>query len=108
MVAMGLTRALERAGIPIYGVSIGRASDRATWLVNFKAEATSGQRADAAALLETYQLDTDAQFEAERVERTLAAKALGSLARVTWENLPTGKPTWLVFLDRWKAIYRNL
>lgn len=108
MIACGLHRALERAGIPIVGVSIGRESDRSTWAVHFKAEATAQQQADAAALVASYDLAADTVLRAELAEKEIAFKALGSLARVTWEHLPGTKPSWPEFLQRWKAIYLSL
>lgn len=103
--AAGLTRALERSGIPITGVSIGRESDRASWRVDFTGAATAKHKTDAGALCECYELATDTALAAEQAERVLAQKALVSLARVTWEHLPLTKPTWADFLARWKALY---
>lgn len=109
MIAVGLTRALERAGIPIVGVSIGLEADRATWAVRFKPEATAQQQAQAAAIVSGYDVSADSTLRAELADKDLALKALGSLARVTWEHLPAvGRPTWGDFLARWKAIYLSL
>lgn len=105
MLAAGLTRACERVGIPILGVSIGRESDRVTWRVHFKPDATAQQKAQAAAIVEGYDVAADTTLRAELADKDLALKALGSLARVTWEHLPSGKPSWQDFLARWKAIY---
>lgn len=105
MLAAGLARACERAGIPIVGVSIGSASDRATWTVWFKPNATAQQKADAKALVASYDASTDNALRAELVDTELSFKALASLARATWEHLPSGKPSWQDFLARWKAIY---
>lgn len=105
MTAYGLTRALERAGIPIVGVSVGREDDRTTWRCDFRDTATAAQRAHAASLMATYDAATDALLAQDLADKALALKALMSLARATWEQLPLGKPTWLEFLARWKAIY---
>jgi hypothetical protein len=70
MLAAGLTRALERAGVPIFGVSIGQVMDRSTWRIDFQPSATSAQRADAALILSTYDLALDAVLATEDSERS--------------------------------------
>lgn len=48
-----LTRALS-AVCPIHGVSVGRGDDRATWRIDFKDEATTGQRAAARSVIDAF------------------------------------------------------
>lgn len=52
--ASSLHSKLEVAGIPIDGVSIGKASDKATWRIDFKLEATPEQRAAAQQVLQDF------------------------------------------------------
>jgi hypothetical protein len=59
------TRALERLGIPIFGVSFGRIDDRNSWRIDFKPEATSQQRTTAEALKLTYNPATDTDYRNE-------------------------------------------
>lgn len=48
---------------PIHGVSVGRKSDKSTWRIDFKNEATTAQREAALAVLANF----DAQKEEERI-----------------------------------------
>lgn len=54
MIAGDIDKALRAAGVPIVGVSVGRATDKATWRVDFAADATSAQRAAAQAVLDAF------------------------------------------------------
>jgi hypothetical protein len=84
-----LTRALVRAGIPVFGVSIGDPSDRATWHIDYDYQATPEQRTAGDALMATYDLEADtvvldeiavASFDTDRKLKALAiatANALG-------------------------------
>jgi hypothetical protein len=51
-----LDAALRAAGVPIIGVTVGAAADRATWVVQFDASATPAQQATAAATLAAFDL----------------------------------------------------
>lgn len=95
MLAHGLTRALERAGIPVYGVSCGRLSDRASWTVQYRPEATSQHKADAAGIVAGYELATDTALPdeqaAEQIDNLKAIKA--AVLCALWGRLgrqPTG------------------
>lgn len=105
MLAAGLTLALVRAGIPVVGVSIGRETDRATWIVFYAVTATDAQRTAGAALVATYDVAADAALQSELADRALDFRVVKALARATWEQLPAGKPSWTDFLARWKALY---
>ena len=63
--ASKVTRALERQSIPVFGVSIGRADDRATWRVDFKQGVTDAQKTAAQTLITTYDEATDADASDE-------------------------------------------
>lgn len=52
--AIELDRALRAAGVPIVGVSIGKAADKSTWRIDFDASATPQQRTQAAQLVATF------------------------------------------------------
>lgn len=52
---------------PIHGVSIGRKDDKATWRIDFVPGATSGERADAEAVLAAF--DVAVAAETARVAR---------------------------------------
>lgn len=88
-VALGLTRALERAGIPIVGVSIGRRLHRSTWRVDFHPSATLGQRDAAAQICEQYAIESDAALRAETEAACIDdAKALrAAILTALWGRL---------------------
>ena len=95
MLAHGLTRALERAGIPVVGVSCGRLSDRASWAVQYRPEATAQHKADAAGILAGYDLAADTALvdeqAAQQVDGMKAIKA--AVICALWGRLgrqPTG------------------
>lgn len=46
-----LDQALRAQGIPIVGVSIGHAGDKATWRIDFAPEATDAQKTTAAKMM---------------------------------------------------------
>lgn len=80
-IAEGLTRALVRAGIPVFGVSIGDPVDRATWHIEYDYQATPAQRTAGDALMAAYSLETDtavvdemaiAAFDTDRKLKALA------------------------------------
>jgi hypothetical protein len=103
-----LTRALERQGIPITGVSIGREGDRATWRIDYTPAATAQHRTDGDALRLTFDPLTDAAWVDEQADRAVnESKAFRALARATFE-LKTNAWTLLQFSDRIKAIYKTL
>lgn len=57
---MGDITTLDRkisAVCPIHGVSIGDATDKETWRIDYKSEATEEQRAAASAVLATFSFD---------------------------------------------------
>lgn len=105
--AAKLTRALERLGIPIWGVSIGVAADRSTWVIQYKVGATAQQRTDGEALRLSYDPASDPLWVDEQVDRAVDDKAFRALARATWE-LKANAWTFPQFADRIKAIYRTL
>ena len=46
---------------PINGVSLGRFTDKSTWRIDFKPEATAQQRADARAVVNTFDVALEEQ-----------------------------------------------
>lgn len=100
-------RALTRAGIPIVGISIGTETDRSTWRIDYRPEATAQQRIDGDALRLSYDPLTDPAWDTEQVDRAVDDKAFRALTRATWE-LKTNAWTFQQFVDRLKAIYRTL
>ncbi len=56
--ASALDYALQSAGIPITGVSIGNANDKNTWRVDFTPEATTPQRDQADAIIADFDIGT--------------------------------------------------
>ena len=64
--AAQITAALQRLGVPIYGVSIGRADDRSTWRIDYAPGATDLQRSTAEALKLTYDPATDTAYTDEQ------------------------------------------
>lgn len=75
--AASLTRVLQRGGIPILGVSIGRYADRQTWRIDFAPEATAAQRATAQTILEGF--DPDAPFTAAELAAAREQEALDAI-----------------------------
>jgi hypothetical protein len=95
MLAAGLLRALERAGIPVLAVSIGNDVDRTTWRVDFKPEATSAQRDAAAAICASYDFSADSTYQDEGAAKAFdSMKAIKAVAiSALWGRLgrqPTG------------------
>lgn len=75
--AQRLTEHLTAAGIPLDGVGIGRRADRSTWRVDFTSDATDEQRATAAALIATFDPDTQlTQTEQDKAGITANLTAL--------------------------------
>jgi len=79
--AEGLTRALARAGVPVFGVSIVVTDDRSTWTIQYKPEATNQQKTAGEALKLSYDLAADttaidedltSQFDTMRMLRAVA------------------------------------
>src|SRR5258706_13639297 len=68
MLAAQLTRALERAGIPVYGVRIVVTNDRATWQVDYKPAATPAQIVTAESLKATFDPANDPAFLDEQAD----------------------------------------
>lgn len=73
--------ALREAGVPIEGVSIGRADERATWDVQYAAGATAADKAKARGMVAAF--DVSAALEAaaaaeaaQRIDSDPALKAL--------------------------------
>lgn len=54
IVTAALDKALRAAGVPIDGVRVGRANDRATWRVDFTNAATDAHRAAAQAVITAF------------------------------------------------------
>ncbi len=106
-----LTRALVRAGIPVWGVSIGVDGDRATWLIHYREEATAQQRADGDAMRLTFNPANDPAHLTERAEAQAveAVKATCALALEVklGRTLTTGDiPQVLAMFERWKTYFK--
>lgn len=78
MMAIRLDRAI-RSVCPIDGVSIGRKSDRSTWRIDFKPEATEAQKLDARNILNSFEFDEKAATVAEEVKAKLREIDLASI-----------------------------
>lgn len=86
--AEGLTRALIRQGIPVVGVSIGRDTDRSTWVITYGDAATAQQRADGDALKATYTLEADTALADDDASRAFDdQRMVKALARWTAQKL---------------------
>jgi hypothetical protein len=57
--AAQLDAQLKAAGIPIAGVSIGTATDKATWSVQFLDTATAAQHAQGQAIIDAYDIPAE-------------------------------------------------
>lgn len=71
---VALNRVLNEV-CPIHGVSIGRKDDKATWRIDFKDEATAGQRADGRAALNAFDVAAHDALEASEAVRTATVDA---------------------------------
>lgn len=77
-----------RAVCPIVGVSIGRLSDKASWRMDFAAEATAPQRAAAQAVVDAF--DVAAVEAAEQAEQdALDALDAGASADAAFQAIKT-------------------
>jgi hypothetical protein len=103
--ATGLTRALLRLGIPIVGVSIGRADDPTTWRIDYLDSATEAQRADGEALKLSYSLATDTAARDEDMDAWMADKKLRAVVLWVAQHLSVTPATARAEII---AIYRNL
>jgi hypothetical protein len=74
-------------GIPIEGVSIGRLDDKSTWRIDFMAEATSQQRADALLLIR----DFDPDSVSDPVSEVESLRAQISVLTSQLNNIPLEK-----------------
>ncbi len=93
-IADQLTRGLERAGIPVFGVSIGTDADRATWRVQYRPEATAQQRVDGDALVLAFDLVNDVAWTDEQADVAVqAAKVAFALTAALWKQLLGRWPT---------------
>lgn len=81
IVAQLLSLKLEAAGIPIFGVSIPDAANKATWRIDFRPEATAQQMADAQTIVANLNTNTTAMqyIRAHYDNRIIFAKALYQL-----------------------------
>lgn len=109
MLAARVVRVLERQGIPIVSVSIGDATNKATWLVTYQPSATQLQRDAGAAAIAAYDPTlVDTAWENDKGDADLDNnKAFRALARATFE-LKSNAWTLVQYTDRIKAIYRSL
>lgn len=101
--------ALERAGIPIASVSIGIETDRATWRVDYKPEATAAHRTTGEILRQTYDPATDTVWKNEQaMSRYDAEKLLQAVAVALWECIPNPLMTKAQLKARAIALYKDL
>ena len=71
-VARQLHRALEAAGLPILGVSIGQLDDKATWKVHYQPSASAAQRAQGAQVVTSFDASSSEVKSADEAERVAA------------------------------------
>jgi hypothetical protein len=105
-IAAMLTRALERLGIPIFGVSIGNPLDRATWRIDYKPEATAQQIASGDALKLSYDPQADATYASEQEQVRFDGEKLVKAVAV-WTAQRLGVPL-ATARSEILAIYRGL
>jgi hypothetical protein len=89
MVAERLTRALQQAGIPVDGVSIGRPDDKSTWRVDYAPAATAQHRVDGDALKSSFNPDDPAVVTSEKAAQAASADTdllLQAVAQVDFEE----------------------
>jgi hypothetical protein len=80
-----------KAVCPISGVSFGNLADKATWVIQFKPEATAQQIADAEAVKDAFIYTPDDPANLDLMEKSL--KALGLLMRDYCNQLQAGTYT---------------
>ena len=82
MIASLLDQAIS-AVCPIYGVSIGKLADKGTWLIRFKPEATTEQRAAAQGVIDAF--DINAVLNPDATAKETACKDyLNEAASISW------------------------
>lgn len=81
-----LDQNLRAAGIPILGVSMAVAGDKATWRVDYAPEATAAHKTQGAGLVAAFIVDAVAVADAE-AKSDIDAKAVKALAIWTANKL---------------------
>jgi hypothetical protein len=110
-VAARLTRALQQAGIPILGVSIGQETDRATWRIDYAPAATAQHRTDGETLRQTFDplaATEDQKDRQEERDQDVAKKIIRALAVAIHKRFKTGGVTGdTVTVAQWEAAIRS-
>jgi hypothetical protein len=89
-----LTAALQRLGIPILGVSFGRVTDRATWRIDYRSDATQAQKDQAEAFKLTYDATTDQAWVDGQADATVeGAKAAIAVGAAVFKAITGAFPT---------------
>ena len=60
---------------PLTGISLGDETDKSTWRVNFKPEATDQQKADAQAVIDAFDIAAWEEAQASEAQRQAGVKA---------------------------------
>jgi len=82
-----------KAVAPVYGVSVGRKDDKATWRVDFKDEATQAEKDAAQVVIDGFDVDADfSPTKDEIYDQTLQNNALirGIVKSINDGTLVTG------------------
>jgi hypothetical protein len=102
----GFQAALDRAGIPVTGVSFGLLADRTTWRIDYQPQATAQQRSDGEALKLSYDVATDTAYRTEQEQaRFDGEKLVKAVAIWTAQKLGVAPATARAEI---LAIYRSL
>ena len=88
MPSLQLHNQLFAAGIPVRGVSIGVVSDKKTWRIDYKPEATAAQKQAAAQAVKSFDWDAAGQQQVrrEKYERISHLKTIKAEAMAAGDN----------------------
>ena len=102
-----LDQALRSAGVPIVGVSIVDATNRATWQALFLPDATDPQKAQAQTIINTLDIDAAALADADATT-DIDDRKLRAIAQALWEDIPAPVRTLAQTRTRAIAIWKTL
>jgi hypothetical protein len=103
-----LTRTLEAAGIPVYGVSVGNEADKQTWRIDFTPAATIGQRNQATGIVASFSLADPAVVtqEANNAAKSLDDRRIQALATAVHKRFKLFVPGDTMTPAQWRASLR--
>jgi hypothetical protein len=107
-VSSALHRAVQAAGIPITGVSIGAQNDRTTWRIEYNG-ASNAQKIAGAALIQSFDLADSSVVarEADAAAKDLDDRKLQALAVAVHKRFKQFVPADTMTVSQWKKSLRD-